>query len=84
MGILSHLHIGKAHLQCSEVNDAVDIRVVLEDFVERSRLCDIDVVEIWALAADEWNAINGLLRGIPKIVSNDNLVVGFKECKGCE
>ena len=58
--------------------------MVLKDFVERARFCDIDIVEIWALAADELNTVDGLLRGIPKIVSNDNLVVGFKECKGCE
>ena len=66
------------------MNDVVYIWVVLEDSIERPGLGDINIVEFWALAADQFNAVNGFLRGIPKTVCDDNLVVGFEECKGCE
>lgn len=49
------------HLQCSKVNDAVNVWVRLEDFVKILLFADIDLEELGAFAADELNAIDDLL-----------------------
>ena len=51
-----------AHLQCGEMNHAVDIWVSLEDLVKRSGLSDIDIVKFGPLAADELDAADSFLR----------------------
>lgn len=59
------------------MNHAIDIRMRFEDLVEVLLLSNIDIVELGSLAADEFNAIDDLLRRIVQIVRNDDLVVGF-------
>lgn len=51
-----------AHLQCGEMDYAVNIWVSLEDLVQRSRLSDIDIVKFGPLAANELDAPDGFLR----------------------
>ena len=43
---------------------AVNIRVGLEDAVKRSRLGDIDIIELGPLATDELDTPDGFLRGV--------------------
>jgi hypothetical protein len=73
-----------AHLQSSKVNDVVDIWVLLEDFVERSLICDIALVKSRSLAANELDAVDDFWRGVVKVVDDDDFVVCFEECKGRE
>lgn len=61
------------------MNDAVNVRVFLENLIETSLVGDINVVELWPLAADEFNAIEDLLGSIVKIVGDDHFVVCIKE-----
>ena len=63
------------------MDHAVNIWVVLEDLVETGFLSDIDVVELWPLAADELDTVDDLLRSIVKIVCDHNFVICFKECE---
>lgn len=83
-GVLMHPRIWRTYLQRSKVDDVVYIRVVLEDSIKSPGLSDIHIVELRAFAADQFNAVDGFLRGIAKIVCNDYFVVGFEQCKGCE
>lgn len=73
-----------AHLQCGEMNYAVNIWVSLEDLVQRSRLSDIDVVKFGPLAADELDAPDGFLRRVVQIIGYHHLVVCFEKCQCSE
>ena len=50
----------EAYLQGSEMNDAVNIRMCLEDLVEVLLLSDVDIVVLGSLAGDELDAIDRL------------------------
>lgn len=56
------------------MDDAVDLGVCLEDLVERRLVCDICLVELGPLAADELNAVEGDLGGVVEIIYNHHLV----------
>ena len=62
----------------------VNIRVLLEDFVKRSLVCDIALVEGRSFAADQLDAVDDLCGRIVKVVNDDNLVVSLEEGEGCE
>jgi len=55
----------------------VNVRVGLEHLVESSLVCDVGLVELGLLAADELNAVEDFLGGVVEIVDDDDLVVGF-------
>lgn len=61
------------------MDHAVNIGVFLEDLVETGFLGDIDVVELWPLAADELDAVDDLFGRIIQIVCDHNFVVCLKE-----
>lgn len=51
-----------AYLECSEMDDTIDIRVVIEDLVEGSFIADVDVVEVRTAAANQFDTIQGFFR----------------------
>ena len=73
-----------AHLQGSEVNDAVNVRMSLKNLVESRLVGDIDLSELSLLAGDQLNATKGLGGGVVEVVGDDDLVTSFKESKGGE
>jgi hypothetical protein len=66
------------------VDDAVNVRVLLEDIVEVLLVGDVDLVVFWFLAADQLYPVESLERRIVEIVNNDDIVSGFEESKGSE
>lgn len=72
------------NLQRSEVNDVVDVWVLLKHLFEGGFILDVGLVEVWPLAADELDTIQDLLRGVVKVIDNDDLVAGIEKSKGCE
>ena len=57
------------------MDDAVNIRMRLKDFVEIVLFFDIDMEEFGPLPADELDAIDGFFRRVQEIVCDDNFVV---------
>lgn len=67
------------YLQSSEVNNAVNVGVSLEDLVETSLIGDIELDELGLLARDQLNAVQGLSRRVVQVVSNNNLVTSLQQ-----
>jgi hypothetical protein len=59
------------------MNHIVNVGVFIKDLVKSSLVCDIGLIELGPLAADEFNAVEDFLRGVVQIVDDDDLVVGF-------
>ena len=67
------------YLQCSKVNDIVDIGVLLKHLLESSFVCDVCLVELRPLPADELNAVDDFFRRIVEVIHNYDLVIGLEE-----
>jgi hypothetical protein len=63
------------------VDDTVDVRVLLEDIVEILLICDVDLIIVRLLAADELYSVQGFWRRVVEVVDNDNLVAGVQQRK---
>lgn len=74
----------RLYLQCSEVNDTVNVGVGLKRLVEAILLGDVDLDEIGLLAADGLDAVQGLGGGVVQVVGNDDLVARFQQSQGGE
>lgn len=72
------------HLQCSKVDDIVNVGVRLEDLVQLLLVGNVRRVVLRPLAADELNAVEHLLGGVVEVVNDDDLVVGLEESKSSE
>jgi len=79
-----HLLGGKAYLQCRKVDDIVNVRMLLEHFIQPCLVGDVDLVEDGAFSAEELNAVDDFLGRIVQIVDYDDLVVCIKEGKDGE
>ncbi len=66
------------------MNDAVNLRVCLEDLLERSLVGNIDLVEDWPPAAQQLNAVQADLGGVVQAVDNNHIVAVLEESEGCE
>lgn len=66
-----------SYLESSEVNDAVNVWMRLEDFVKVLFLPDVGMEEIGSLSTDEFNSIDGFFRGVEKVVCDNHFVVCF-------
>lgn len=66
-----------AYLQRSEMYDAVNIWMRLEDLIKVLLFPDIDVEVFRSFAADELNAIDDFFRSIVEIVHNHDFVVSL-------
>lgn len=61
-------------LESCEVNHAVDLGVLLKDFVKSGIVGHVDLVECGALPTDELDAVNGNLRRVVEIVNDDDII----------
>lgn len=66
------------------MDNIVNVRVLLENFVQRSLGCDVNVVVFWPFSADELNTVDAFFRRIVEVVYDDDLVVGFEQTEGGE
>lgn len=66
------------------MDNIVNVGVLLEDLIQSGLIGDINIVESGALATDELDAIDDLLRRIVEIIDNYNLVIGFEERENCK
>lgn len=71
-------------LEGGEVDDAVDVGVFLEDFVQGFIFGDVEAVVVRSFTADEFNAVEDFWRGIVEVVDYDDSVVGLEEGEGGE
>jgi len=67
-----------SHLQCSEMYDAVDIRVFREDLVKPLLVRDIPIVVLRLLAADKLYPVEDFDGGVVEIIYDDHFVSGFQ------
>lgn len=74
----------KAHLESSEVDNAVNVRVGGKDFVEIGLVGDIDLGECWSLSTDQFNTVESLFGGIVEVIGDDNLIPSLEQCKSSE
>ena len=75
---------GATHLESGKVNNAVDLGVLGEHVVEAGLVCDVDLVEGRALAADKLNAVYSGLGRVEETIDNDDIVVVLEEGEGSE
>jgi len=66
------------------VDYAVNVWILLEDLVKVLFFPDVDMIERWALAADKFNSIERLFRGIVEVVGDDDFETGFEQGEGGE
>ena len=66
------------------MNDAVDVRVCLEDIVKSSLVHNVKLEELWSLSANEFNAIDNFLGRIVEIVRENDFVVCFQKSESGE
>lgn len=61
------------------MDNVVNVWVFLEDLVESGLILDIQLVELWPLAADQLDAVDDLFRRVVEVVNDDNLVASLEE-----
>jgi len=66
------------------VNDIVNLWMRLENLVQSGLVGNVDVVDLWLLAADELNAVCDLFERVVKVVHDDDVVASLNEGEGCE
>ena len=66
------------------MDNAVDVWVLFEYLVKRAGYGNIDIVEIWLLAADELDTIHSFLRRVVEVVRDDNFVISLQKSQGSE
>lgn len=66
------------------MDDVVDVRMLIEYFVQGCFICDVELVESRTLSADEFYAVDDLLGRIVQVVYNNDLIVGLKQSESGE
>jgi len=61
------------------VDNTLNVRVFCEDLIQASFVCNINLVEDWALSAEKLYAVEGDLGGVVETVNDDDLVAMFEE-----
>lgn len=72
------------HLESGKVNNAVNVGVRLEDFVESGLVGHIELSELRLLAGDQFNALESLVGGVVEVVCDNNLVASLDQGEGGE
>jgi hypothetical protein len=57
---LSRSLVTPSYLQCSEMNDTINIWVFCEYIIESFLIFDVKTDKLWPLPADEFNAVDNL------------------------
>ncbi len=71
-----------SYLERSEMNDAIDVWMRIEDFVDGSLIPHVDIMKLRAFSADQFNAIERFLGRVVEIVEDYDVVVGLEQGKG--
>lgn len=66
------------------MNDTIDLGVLIKDLVQGGLVRDVHLVELWSLAADELNAVEGHLGRVVEVIDNHHLVAVLEKGKGGE
>lgn len=66
------------------MNDAVDVWMRIEDFVDGSLIPHVNIMKLRASAADQFDAIERFLGRVVEIVKDNYVVVGLEQGKGSE
>jgi hypothetical protein len=74
----------ETHLECSEVDETVNLGMLLEHLIKTRLVCDVDIVVVWLLPADEFNALESFFGRVVEVVNNHDFVAGFEEGEGGE
>src|SRR5699024_3480513 len=74
----------ESNLESSKVDDAVNGGVLGKDLVEAFLVGHVDLVEVWAAAAEELDAVEGNLGRVVEVVDNDDIVAMLEEGEGGE
>jgi hypothetical protein len=67
------------YLQSSKVDNAVNVGMRRKDLVQCLFVCDVDLVEVWSLAAEQLDSVKGDFRGIVEAVDDHNFVAMFEK-----
>lgn len=66
------------------MNDIVNLWVLLENLLQLGLVGDVDVVDLWLLAANKLNAVCDLFERVVVVVYDDDIVSGLEESEGSE
>jgi hypothetical protein len=77
--VISSDFLRQIYLQSSEVDNTINVGMRSEDVVQCHFICDVDLVEVWSLAAEEFDAVEGDLGGIVQIIDYHDFIAMFKE-----
>lgn len=66
------------------MDDAVNIRMVVENLVKGAIVGDIELVKLRPLATNQLDSIDGLFGRIVQVVGNDDFIVSFQQGQGGE
>lgn len=66
------------------MDDTIDLGVLFKDLVQGGLVRDVHLVELWSLAADELNAVEGHLGRVVEVIDNHHLVAVLEKGKGGE
>lgn len=66
------------------MDDAVDFGIFYKDLLQPLLICDIDLVEIWSLSAQEFNAIERDYRRVVQTIDNDDFITMLEESERSE
>ena len=66
------------------MNHIVNIGMRLEHFVQGCFIGDVELDKLGLLAADQFNAMKSLLKGVVQIIDDDHLVASLKKSKNRE
>lgn len=63
------------------MDDTINLGVLLENLVEGGLVRDVYLVELWSLARDELNAVEGHLGRVVEVIDNHHLVAVLEKGK---
>lgn len=66
------------------MDDAVNVWVCDKDLIEVVLFGDIDLCELWSLAADQFDTVDGFIGGIVEVIGDYDLVASLQQCEGSE
>lgn len=66
------------------MDDIVNLWVLFENLLQLGLVGDVDVVDLWLLAANKLNAVCDLFERVVVVVYDDDIVSGLEESEGSE
>lgn len=69
------------YLQRRKMDNTVDLRMRLKDFLERRLIDDVDFIEIRSLSTEQLDAVEDYFGRVVEAVDNNDVVAMFEECQ---